>query len=61
MKIKNTVDGAGTATVVKAEIEAIYQEINELRQHVMTLTEVVQGINNVLHDLNKQVIINTKL
>ena len=61
MKIKNTVDGAVTATVVKAEIEAIYQEINELRQHVMTLTEVVQSINNVLHDLNKQVIINTKL
>jgi hypothetical protein len=27
MKIKNTVDGAVTATVVKAEIEAIYQEI----------------------------------
>ena len=61
MKIENTIDGAVTATVVKAEIEAIYQEINELRQHVMTLTEVVQSINNVLHDLNKQVIINTKL
>ena len=61
MKIENKVDGAVTAAVVKAEIEAIYQEINELRQHVMSLTEVVQGINNVLHDLNKQVIINTKL
>ena len=61
MKIKSTIDGAVTATVVKAEIEAIYQEINELRQHVMSLTEVVQGINNVLHDLNKQVTINTKL
>ena len=40
---------------VKAEIEALYKEINELRQHIMTLTEVVQGINGVLGDLNKAV------
>jgi prefoldin subunit 5 len=46
---------------IAAEFETLRDEINELRQHVLNLTEVVQGINNVLHDLNKQVIINTKL
>jgi hypothetical protein len=43
---------------IKAEIDAVYQEINELRHHVMSLTEVVQGINNVLSELTEQLVID---
>jgi hypothetical protein len=46
---------------IAAEFETLREEINELRQHVLSLTEVVQGINGVLHDLNKQILINSKL
>jgi len=45
---------------IAAELETLREEINELRQHILSLADVVQGINNILHDLNKQVIINTK-
>lgn len=46
MKIKNTVDGAVTATVVKAEIEAIYQEIEMLKKQIQDLQIVVAATLN---------------
>jgi hypothetical protein len=36
---------------IKAEIEALYQEINELRQQVLALTEIVQGVNTEFRNI----------
>ena len=44
MKIKNTHEGALINPAVAAEIEALYQEINDLK-------EVVNANKTVLHDL----------
>jgi hypothetical protein len=36
---------------IKAEFEAMQQELNELRQQVLTLTEIVQGVNTELRNV----------
>lgn len=44
MKIKNTYEGAPINPAVAAEIEALYQEINDLKK-------VVNSNKDVLHEL----------
>jgi hypothetical protein len=36
---------------IKAEFEAMQQELSELRQQVLTLTEIVQGVNTELRNV----------
>jgi predicted CoA-binding protein len=51
MKIKNTYEGAPINPAVAAEIEALYQEVATLKNHIKDLVNVTNANREVLHDL----------